>query len=243
MGQFDSTLQLISEIQSAQSVDAVCKLLLGLTSGYGLTALMAGTVPRPGTPKSQQKGHVMLCEWPQNWLERYVARNYVDQDPVVAYMKRQPSLVKWSAAAHELQVGRSGMRVMGDAGEYKLKDGLAFPLITVEGTIVMVSLGGEMLDISADGLGAVELAATYAVGRAMQLHNAHEIFDQRPDLTPRETECLKWAAEGKSEWEISQILGISEHTSEKHLLNAKRKLGAVNRVHAVAEAIRLGYIS
>lgn len=62
-------------------------------------------------------------------------------------------------------------------------------------------------------------------------------------LTPRERECLQWAAVGKSEWEISQILGISEHTSEKHLLNAKMKLRAVNRVQAVAEAIRRGYIS
>ena len=62
-------------------------------------------------------------------------------------------------------------------------------------------------------------------------------------LTPRERECLQWAAVGKSEWEISQILGISEHTSEKHLLNAKLKLRAVNRVQAVAEAIRRGYIT
>ena len=63
------------------------------------------------------------------------------------------------------------------------------------------------------------------------------------DLTPREIECLELAADGKSEWEISRILGISEHTSEKHLLNAKTKLGAVNRTQAVAVAIRLGFIS
>ncbi len=243
MGQFDDTLQFIDDLQHASTPEGVSRLLLGLTSNFGLTALMAGTVPHPGTPRSRQRSHAMLCDWPMHWFERYVARNYVDQDPVVTYMKRQPSLVRWSTAATELQSGRSALRVMGDAGEFKLNDGLAFPLITMEGNIVMVSLGGEMVDISPEELGVVELAATYAVGRAMQLHNASEIFAQRPDLTPRETECLKWAAEGKSEWEISQILGISEHTSEKHLLNAKRKLGAVNRVHAVAEAIRLGYIS
>ncbi len=62
-------------------------------------------------------------------------------------------------------------------------------------------------------------------------------------LSPREVECLGLAAAGKSEWEISRILGISEHTSEKHLLNAKMKLGAVNRVQAVAEAIRRGLIA
>ena len=65
---------------------------------------------------------------------------------------------------------------------------------------------------------------------------------ERPRLTPREKECLQWAAFGKSEWEVSQILGISEHTAEKHLLNAKTKLGASNRVHAVAEAIRCGVL-
>ena len=81
------------------------------------------------------------------------------------------------------------------------------------------------------------------IGRAMQLHtNPTRVIDHI-ELTARERECLQWAAVGKSEWEISQILGISEHTSEKHLLNAKSKLGAANRVQAVAEAIRRGYIS
>lgn len=243
MGQFDDTLQFIDELDRAETPDTVCRLLLDLTSNYGLTAIMAGTVPRPGTPRAKQKSHVMLCDWPMDWLERYVQRNYVDLDPVVTYIKRSPTMVNWRNAAIELQAGQTARRVMGDAGEFKLNDGFAFPLITIEGTIVMVSLGGERVDISQEGVGVVSLASTYAIGRAMQLQSAQDIFDQRPDLTPRETECLKWAAEGKSEWEISQILGISEHTSEKHLLNAKRKLGAANRVHAVAEAIRHGYIS
>lgn len=65
----------------------------------------------------------------------------------------------------------------------------------------------------------------------------------RDFLSPRERECLTLAANGKSEWEISRILGISEHTSAKHLMNARLKLGAQNRSHAVAEGIRRGLIS
>ena len=98
-------------------------------------------------------------------------------------------------------------------------------------------------ELSAAEFGLVSLVSTYAVGRAMQLHTMATKTIDHIELTPRERECLQWAAVGKSEWEISQILGISEHTSEKHLLNAKSKLGAVNRVQAVAEAIRRGYIS
>ena len=61
-------------------------------------------------------------------------------------------------------------------------------------------------------------------------------------LTEREKECLLWTAEGKTSWEISQILGISERTVVFHLNNATRKLDVVNRQHAVAKAISHGYI-
>lgn len=242
MGHFDRTLTYISDLQQADTPGAVAEKLLDVTSSFGLTALMAGTVPHPGTPRGQQKDHVLLCDWPLEWLERYVARNYVDHDPVVSHMKHLQAPFQWRDAAEEIKIDRGGEAVMGDAGEFKLRDGLAFPLVTLDGQIVMVSLGGEQVEMSGMEFGMISLVATYAVGRAMQLHTGSDRIIDHVALTPRERECLKWAAAGKSEWEISQILGISEHTSEKHLLNAKFKLGAVNRVQAVAEAIRRGYI-
>lgn len=243
MGLFDSTLEYIDTLQKADTPDAVCVALLGVTSRWGLTALMAGTVPDPNTPVGKQKKHVILCDWPHEWLKRYVARNYVDHDPVVSHMKHLQAPFQWQEAAKVGSVDRQSKAVMGDAGEFKLRDGLAFPLFTLDGQIVMVSLGGERAEMSYAEFGMISLVATYAVGRAMQLHSRPERTIDNIELTSRETECLKWAAMGKSEWEISQILGISEHTSEKHLLNAKMKLGAANRVQAVAEAIRRGYIS
>jgi LuxR family transcriptional regulator, quorum-sensing system regulator BjaR1 len=242
MGHFDRTLAYIGDLEQADTPGAVCERLLDVTSAFGLTALMAGTVPKPGTPTGKQKDHVLLCDWPVEWLERYVARNYVDHDPVVSRMKQLQAPFQWRDAADEIRVDRGGEEVMGDAGEFKLRDGLAFPLVTLDGQIVMVSLGGEQIEMSGLEFGMISLVATFAIGRAMQLHNAPGPTIEHVELTPRERECMRWAAAGKSEWEISQILGISEHTSEKHLLNAKFKLGAVNRVQAVAEAIRRGYI-
>jgi LuxR family transcriptional regulator, quorum-sensing system regulator BjaR1 len=62
-------------------------------------------------------------------------------------------------------------------------------------------------------------------------------------LSKREREVLQWAAEGKSEWEIGHILGLSEHTAEKFIRSARSKLHAGNRTHAVAQALRLGLIA
>ena len=57
-------------------------------------------------------------------------------------------------------------------------------------------------------------------------------------LTSREAEVLTWVARGKSAWEIGEILDIAKRTVDEHAYAAVRKLGAVNRTHAVALAIR-----
>ncbi|BAM07288.1 putative transcriptional activator [Leptospirillum ferrooxidans C2-3] len=61
-------------------------------------------------------------------------------------------------------------------------------------------------------------------------------------LTNREKEVLIWIKEGKTNWEISQILKVSERTIVFHMQNAMRKLGARNRVQAMATALSLRLI-
>ncbi|MCK1384563.1 helix-turn-helix transcriptional regulator [Bradyrhizobium sp. 21] len=61
-------------------------------------------------------------------------------------------------------------------------------------------------------------------------------------LTSQELECMRWCKEGKTNWEIGEILAISEKTVEFHLTNAMRKLGAANRISAVVQGIKEGLI-
>lgn len=63
-----------------------------------------------------------------------------------------------------------------------------------------------------------------------------------PRITVREQSCLAWTAEGKTSEEIGIILDLSPHTVNHYLGSAARKLGATNRMHAVAKALRLGLI-
>lgn len=48
-------------------------------------------------------------------------------------------------------------------------------------------------------------------------------------LTPREAEVLLWIAQGKSNAEISIILGTSENTVKKHTQHIFEKLGVDTR--------------
>lgn len=65
----------------------------------------------------------------------------------------------------------------------------------------------------------------------------------RAKLTEREITCLKWIAEGKSDWQIGVILSISAKTVNYHVENAKRKLGVATRIQAVVVAIRSGALA
>jgi diguanylate cyclase (GGDEF)-like protein len=61
-------------------------------------------------------------------------------------------------------------------------------------------------------------------------------------LTPRELECLQWSAIGKSSWEISGILEISESAVNFHMANIRSKFAVNSRRQAVAQAIQFGLI-
>jgi len=62
-------------------------------------------------------------------------------------------------------------------------------------------------------------------------------------LTGRETEILRYVADGNSNKKIAQILDISEQTIKNHVSSILRKLNANDRAHAVVLAIRRGWIS
>ena len=57
-------------------------------------------------------------------------------------------------------------------------------------------------------------------------------------LTTREIECLNGLAGGLTSDGISRRLGISVPTVAMHISNARRKLNASTREHAVAIALR-----
>ena len=61
-------------------------------------------------------------------------------------------------------------------------------------------------------------------------------------LSPREKECLGWAAAGKTSVETAIIIDRSMETVRLHIKNAMLKLGVHNRVHAVAKAVQMGLI-
>ena len=64
-----------------------------------------------------------------------------------------------------------------------------------------------------------------------------------PVLSAREAEVLTWAARGKSNAAIGEILGISAHTVDAHLRRIYLKLGVFDRISAALRGLGFGLIS
>ncbi len=93
--------------------------------------------------------------------------------------------------------------------------------------------------------GRVEFAAVATQGDERHyrvtetLEGAEEkLLAQRHGLTEREAEVLLWISRGKANREISEILGISPRTVNKHLEQIFEKMGIENRASAAAAAVK-----
>lgn len=93
------------------------------------------------------------------------------------------------------------------------------------------------------GIPLVEMhvLAKYFHGHILRL-NGHDTFASLL-MSARELDCLKWTAAGKTAWEASKILGISERTVIFHLNAARKKLDCATTTQAVAKAVATQLIS
>lgn len=88
----------------------------------------------------------------------------------------------------------------------------------------------------ASGAGYLQAEVTMPLLKRLA-HDARSA-DARRALSLREMQVLEYLAEGKSNKLIARTLSITEETVKSHFKNLYDKLGAADRAHAVAIALR-----
>ena len=197
--------------------------------------IMAG-LPSPGTSLSDL---TVANGWPPEWFEIYTRENFSVMDPVPQYGASTVQPFEWAEARYDKDSNPAAHLVMTRATEFRLMQGYCIPLHYDEGGAV-ISMATEQLTIDPVAKSALQLIGIYAHNRIRSLGRPKP--EKRDLLTPREREILRWAADGKTSWEVSVILHISERTVKFHLNQASHKLNAVNRTAAVANALARGLI-
>ena len=225
-------LDFIESLEGIEAADAAMDSMADAFGSFGFQTLIVTGLPNP----SQRFEQVVLAKrWPEEWFKLYTAKRYITVDPVARLCRNSLSPFEWTEAPFDAEREPRALEVMQRAADFNMSNGFIVP-IHGRGYDACVSLGGAHLDLNVRSKPAVHLMAMYGFDRVRRLLDPEH--RRLPPLTARERETLAWASQGKSAWEIGEILGISQRTVEEHLASAVRKLGAVNRVHAVAIGIR-----
>ncbi len=88
----------------------------------------------------------------------------------------------------------------------------------------------------------LQLLAAHALTAADRLLAPQLQTQDFPKLTRRELDVLSWTSQGKTAWEVSVILGMSEKTVNFHLGNAMRKLDVTSKHQAVLKCVAAGVL-
>jgi LuxR family quorum sensing-dependent transcriptional regulator len=229
---FDS----VERLSDLTTIDDVSAELKRAGEALGFENFCISGLPSPG---EKLDPYVLLSGWPDGWMERYTRSGYVHVDPVITQVRQTTMPFAWNEAAFDPE-DSAALRVMTEAREFGLVNGLAVPIYTTHGFQAIVTFGARSMSLSRDERAGLHLIAIYAHGQVRNLLTRKGMTRsiKAPHLSRREIDCLRWAASGKSAWDIGTILGLSQRTVEEYLCNAALKLGAVNRVQSVAEAIR-----
>lgn len=184
-----------------------------------------------------------LGNLPVEWLAHYARHGYFEIDPVVTHCRQRSTPCLWATDPAGHRFGHT-TPYFREAADFGLRIGVGIPSHGPAGQWSMVTVARESLPgraLALDELARLHLLATFVHEARLRL--SAEGATESVHLTQRESDTLRWAAEGKTSWEIGQLLGIGERTVVFHLGNAASKLGVVGRRQAVTRAIALQLIA
>lgn len=221
---------LTAHLSSAQTVDDIGRALLAVGQLYGWTNL---TIIDATKLFSRLGPAILYTSWPRHVLEGFDAALPLVQQP--AYKRAQ--------ASDKPFLTSEARRVMGqgdDGGWSSLpgsedhQEALVVP-VHVDGQFVWAAgFAGADPDVSQPAQSVLSAAAHEGYRRLRELLDANS---PNSPLSRREAECLRWVADGKTDFEVGKILSISPRTVRFHIRNAKAKLGVATRIQAVAKRI------
>ena len=228
-------------LHEAQNRDEFRSAVIGFSKQLGFDTVSAVTVIDHPLAESD---FLAVDNAPPAYRESIEDPAHGRADPVLQHCKRQSVPLIWDQGTYTSR----GLGALWEAqAPYGYCTGVSMALHMPEGRHFVFGVDRAqampkdpvtLTRMVAD----LQLFAVHAQDAALRLMVPPAAQPERPSLTPREVEVLSWTLDGRTAWQVGQVLGISERTAVLHISNAMHKLGCPNKHQAVLKALRLGLI-
>lgn len=181
----------------------------------------------------------LISNYPTDWTSHYLENTYDRIDPVIGQVQRDAEPFEWGSGSWLNTLHGRESQLMDEAAVFGIRCGFTIPVHDSSSRFAALTFAVDQcpyrfhrrLEKHRDVLRLLAMMFHAEARRALApKHSVAGIL-----LSPREFECLEWAARGKSAWDIAQIIGVSRRTASFHLENAKTKLG----VRTIPQAVVL----
>lgn len=223
-------IDMISPVLKSNTRENVIRRAKGIAENLGFSYYSAVSWDIANVTKPQVS---ISHNYPNEWEKLYIERSYFSQDPANKEHPLASPIYLWSSDGSS--------EVFNTARDFSINSGLT---CSVRGSrfICSVSFAFQRDHIDNEMMIGAEFMAPYLANLLVRANEKETAGNHFNILTDREIECLRWVSAGKTSWEISVILSISERTVLFHLANSQRKLGTCSRTHSVAKAMILGLL-
>ena len=229
-----AVFDLVDRIAAAPTVSGVWDAYLGATKLVGLPFGAAAFYPLD----AQEPPRVIADALPENWLQDYRDQELAKGDLLTPRARQSQTSFEWRMTDWDREALTGSQRRWYDHNiETGLLGGLIIKDLRRGENMVLLVCGHDGILETHDRL------ALYFAGQEAMLRLREMAVPDYATLSRRERECLQWAAAGKTDWEISRILSLSDKTVNIYIERAKAKFGANTRAQAIVMALQGGLIA
>lgn len=241
MNYLEAAQRFIDDCAKVRQLDDLKRELEGVTRAFGFryfACLSHVDLSKP--PKSA----VVLHTYPREWIERHGRLRLDRVDPVFQHAARTLQPFFWTDEDFKRTLTPRQRDFMEEAQAAGLAGGFTVPIHSPgphAASCTAVPADGEVHPHAYLAFYHMSVYAHESASRIVDRESARRW--PAPQLTERERRCLEYVAQGKSDWAIGQILGLSQSTVHHHVERAKKRLGTATRVQAVVQALHYRQIS
>jgi len=244
VGQLSDFLNEILEMENPESLK---KKTIGKLNEYGFNKFSyIGFNP----PKTEHGTYInstfVQATFPKEWIEHYAKNSFIYIDPIISNAKSNLLPFSWDGEKSAKKVSLSQRKVLNRGGAFGIRRGVVIPVHAPGGEFGVMALATDEPEIEVEKLWKEKRHELHLIGvyyhLAIWKNVLHRNIEATPFLTSRELQCLEWSARGKTLWEVSRILGISEATTKTHIRSFMAKLDTSTKTHAVSKALVHGII-
>ena len=225
------------EIGRCETTYDILQLVRGLAKQRGYSYF--SVIRLPSVEDKSLSDITLITNWPPELVSSYDRMGLLTHSPIIEALRKSTRPHVWSIDSVSAERPDKESSMVNELFRtFGLISGVYLCAHDASGRRGAVSFGGTREMPDEEELIEFSYVANLIYDQVNRVKTPSKQTEQA--LSARERECLIWTASGKTSADIASILKLSEHTVNHYLSSACHKLGAVNRAHAVAKALRSG---